>query len=138
VVRARLVDRAEAMSGAGIAGWGPKVSPGIFSPATFAARPETIGLFEELFDTQDVGAYLRSLEILIRASAASSVPRVAVPCLAITGEDDQYAPPEAVRAFMAGIKAPHDVEVLPGAGHMPFFEPPSAFAALVGGFLDRV
>jgi pimeloyl-ACP methyl ester carboxylesterase len=136
-VRARLTARAEAMATTGIAGWGPKVSPGVFSPATFAAKPEVIGLFERLFETQSAVAYLRSLEILLGASTTAVVPTVTVPCLAITGVDDQYAPAESVQAFMAAMTAPHRVAILPDAGHLPFFEQPAAFAALVGAFLDE-
>jgi pimeloyl-ACP methyl ester carboxylesterase len=136
-VRERLTARAEAIATSGMAGWGPKVSPGIFSPATFAARPEVIGLFERLFETQPAAAYLRSLAILLGASTTAVVPTVTVPCLAITGADDQYAPPDAVRAFMGAMTVPHRMAVLPDVGHAPFFEQPSAFAALVGAFLDE-
>jgi 3-oxoadipate enol-lactonase len=138
VTRARLTARAEAMAGGGMAGWGAKVSPGIFSPRTFTTRPEVIGLFERLFETHDLAIYLQCLNILLGASALSNVPAVRVPTLAVTGQDDQYAPPDAVQAFMAAMTAPHRVEVLAGAGHMPFFEQPTAFAALVGEFLDRL
>lgn len=137
-VRERLVARATAMRESGVAGWGAKVMPGIFSPATFASKPEVIGLFERLFETHDLPSYLRCLEILLGASAAERLRGVRVPCLAITGQDDQYAPPDAVRAFMAHIGAPHDIAVIPDAGHMPFFEKPEALAALVGAFLDRI
>jgi 3-oxoadipate enol-lactonase len=136
-VRARLTTRAEAIRASGIAGWGGRVSPGIFSPATFAARPEVIGLFERLFETQSAASYLRSLAILLGASTTAIAPTVTVPCLAITGADDQYAPPDDVHAFMAAMTVPHRVAVLPDAGHMPFFEQPSAFAALIGAFLDE-
>jgi pimeloyl-ACP methyl ester carboxylesterase len=137
-VRERLTARAETMRASGIAGWGPKVSPGIFSPATFRERPEVIGLFERLFETLDVASYLRSLEILIGASATARVPAVRVPCLAITGQDDQYAPPDTVAAFMTHMSAPHRIATIPDAAHMPFFEKPAEFADLVGGFLDEV
>jgi pimeloyl-ACP methyl ester carboxylesterase len=137
-VRERLAARATAMRASGMAGWGPRVMPGIFSPATFTAKPEVVGLFERLFETHDEASYLRCLDILLGASAVGRVAGIQVPCLAITGQDDQYAPPDAVRAFMADMHAPHDVAVIPEAAHMPFFEKPRELAALVGEFLDRV
>jgi pimeloyl-ACP methyl ester carboxylesterase len=137
-VRERLTARAAAIGQTGMAGWGPQVSPGIFSPATFATKPEMIGLFERLFETQDAAAYVRCIHILLGASAVARVPEVRVPCLAVTGQDDQYAPPEAVHAFMTDLQAPHAVRVIPDAGHMPFFETPQALAALIGDFLDTV
>jgi pimeloyl-ACP methyl ester carboxylesterase len=137
-VRERLAARAAAMRASGFDGWGPKVMPGIFSPATLESRPDVVGLFERLFDAHDPASYLRSLEILLDASAVARVAGVRVPCLAVTGEDDQYAPPDAVRAFMQALPAAHDVAVIPAAGHMPFFEQPRALGELVGAFLDRV
>lgn len=136
VIRERLTARAEAIGSGSLAGWGPKVSPGVFSPATFASRPEVIGLFERVFEAHEAGSYLRSLQILIGASATRVVPSVAVPIVAMTGEDDQYAPPDAVRAFMQTARAPHHVAILPRAAHLPFFETPDRFAAVVGEFLD--
>ncbi|HVZ23355.1 MAG TPA: alpha/beta hydrolase [Vicinamibacterales bacterium] len=137
-IRERLTARADAMRASGIVGWGPKVSPGIFSPATLLTKPEVVGLFERLFETLDVTSYLRSLEILLGGAAGSRVPAVRVPCIAISGQDDQYAPPDAVRAFMAHMQASHRIEIIPGAAHMPFFEKPVEFAELLRGFLDVI
>jgi pimeloyl-ACP methyl ester carboxylesterase len=137
-IRERLTARAETMRASGITGWGPKVSPGIFSPATMRTKPEVVGLFERLFETLDVSSYLRSLEILLGASTTSRVPAVRVPCIGISGQDDSYAPPDAVRAFMTHMQAPHRIVTIPDAAHMPFFEKPVEFAELVGGFLDEV
>jgi 3-oxoadipate enol-lactonase len=137
-VRARLEARAVAIAADGIRGWGPKVSPGIFSPSSFIAKPEVIGLFERLFDTHDAGTYLRCVDILLGADARAQVPLVRVPTLAITGRDDQYAPPEHVEAFMSAMTAPHRIEIIPDAAHMPFFEQPAALAGLAGGFLDQL
>ena len=137
-VRVRLEARAVAIAADGMRGWGPKVSPGIFSPSTFTAKPEVIGLFERLFETHDPQAYLECLRILLAASAVAQVPHVRVPTLAITGRDDQYAPPESVEAFMTALNAPHRVEIMADAGHMPFFEQPVVLAELLGGFLDQL
>src|SRR6185295_14989443 len=78
-IRERLVARATALRASGIAGWGPKVSQGIFSPSTFASKPEMIGLFERLFETHDLATYLRSIEILLSASAVDRLSTVRVP-----------------------------------------------------------
>ena len=63
------------------------------------------------------------------------MPTVAVPCLAITGEHDQYAPPAAVAAFIGKMPAQPRLEVIPECGHLPFLEQPDAFAAAVKAFL---
>ena len=54
------------------------------------------------------------------------VARVRVPCLCVTGTEDRYAPPAAVRAFADSIPGATYQE-LPGCGHMPFFEDPDGF-----------
>jgi pimeloyl-ACP methyl ester carboxylesterase len=60
-----------------------------------------------------------------------------LPCLLVTGEEDRYAPPDAVRAFAARFPAGTRVEVLRDCGHLPFFERPEAFAATITATLDE-
>jgi len=136
-IRERLSQRAEAMTAQGnISGWGEKVSPGVFSATTMQRQPEMTGLFERLFEAQIPAAYVRSIEVLLGADASSAVPSVRVPCMAVIGQEDHYAPPEDVKAFMRQIPGGYREEIMPGCGHMPFFEAPEAFAGIVGSFLD--
>jgi 3-oxoadipate enol-lactonase len=135
-IRERLAPRAEAIARNGIAGWGKKVSPGIFSPAAMRKLPETVQDFENRFEAQDAGAYARSIRILLAADASASVATAHVPCLAVTGALDSYAPPGAVQEFAGKIPGGCRVEILPGCGHMPFFEAPDKFAEVIGNFLD--
>ena len=85
------------------------MSPGVFASGTFVDRPEVVAAFERLFEMQTVEAYVRCCTILLAANAEAIVPTVTVPCLAITGEHDQYAPPDAVAAFMQQDAAAHRV-----------------------------
>jgi 3-oxoadipate enol-lactonase len=134
--RARMEQRLVQVASDGLAEIGPQVSPVNFSTASFRARPEVVGLFERAFEQQVPAGYLRSVEILLESSATSIVPTVTVPVCSISGAEDQYAPPDAVRAFLAKLPSPprHSV-VLPDVGHLPFFEAPEAFARAVGEFL---
>ena len=135
-IRERLSDRVRTLADArDLAGWGKKVSPGVFSPATFRTRPEVVAAFERLFETQAVGAYVRCCEILLAANAEAIAGTVTVPCVAITGEDDQYAPPPAVAEFIRQIPGTPHLEVIPDCGHLPFLEQPDAFATVVKSFL---
>ena len=135
-IRERLSDRVQALEGArDLIGWGPKVSPGVFSPATLRTRPEVVAAFERLFEAQAVESYVRCCHILLGANAEPLVKTVAVPCLAITGEHDQYAPPAAVTDFLRHLPQPARLEVLADCGHLPFLEQPDAFAAMVKPFL---
>ena len=137
-IRERLTQRIEPVRRDGLAGWGERVSPGVFSPTTFRSQPEVIGLFERLLEVQDAGAYLRTLQILLDASALPAVSTVRVPSIAITGEDDQYAPPEAVKAFVRQLPRECSVTAIPACGHLPFLEAPDIFAGLIRSFLDTL
>lgn len=138
VVRERLTERMESVAKHGLAGWGEKVMPGIFAPATMASSPEVVGLFERLFEAQHPATYVRCTKILLEASAVWTVPTVRVPCLALTGRHDQYAPPDAVNAFAKRLPGEWREEVMEDCGHMPFFEAPDAFAKAVRTFLEEL
>jgi len=134
----RLLARADHVRQHGLAGLGPQVAAGVFAPATMRTRPEVVGLFERVFEAQPAAAYLRGIEILTTASAERAVASARVPTLSITGQDDQYAPPDAVRAFAAALPGPAATHVLPECGHLPFFESPQAFASRIETFLDTL
>ena len=135
LMRERLGARAESILSGGMSGWGSRISPGVFGRRSFNRRPEVIGLFERLIETLDPVAYAGHLRTLISASAADVVASVSVPCLAISGAEDLYAPPETVAAFLAQLPVPCPHVLLDESGHMPFFEQPEAFADAVGTFL---
>ncbi len=136
LIRERLSSRIAALAGAqDLVGWGAQVSPGVFSPQTILHRPEVVTSFERLFEINSVDTYVRCVNILLGANAEDGVATVQRPCLAITGEHDQYAPPDAVAAFVDRIPAAHRVEVLAACGHVPFFEVPDTFASAVRTFV---
>jgi pimeloyl-ACP methyl ester carboxylesterase len=136
VIRERLSGRVQALTGASnLAGWGPKVSPGNFSPVTLQHKPEVVALFERLFEAQPVEQYTHCLRILLDTDATELAHTVFVPAFAITGADDQYAPPDAVREFAESIPSSCEVKVLADAGHLPFLEQPDDFAEAVKSFV---
>ena len=136
VNRERLSARLAALEGArDLAGWGPSVSPGVFSPATLAGQPELVALFERLFEAQSLDAYVAWTRALLDADATHLVGSVRVPCLAVTGADDQYAPPDAMAAFVQGLPHQTRLEVIGACGHLPFLEQPEAFARVIDSFL---
>jgi pimeloyl-ACP methyl ester carboxylesterase len=138
-IRERLSQRANAVRQTrDLTGWGEKVAPGVFSPASLRARPELIGMFERLFEAQSPEAYVRCADLLLGCDAAAILPTVTVPTVAVTGADDQYAPPDDVRGFMAQVPGGRGTEVIPECGHLPFFESIEAFTRIVGRFLDSV
>ncbi len=135
LIQVRLTERLAALEGtASLRGWGGRVAPGVFSPTTLRARPDVVRAFTERFDTQSVDSYVRCVRILLDANGTDVVASVAVKTLAITGTDDQYAPPDAVAGFVSQIPGAR-LEVIPECGHLPFLEQPAQFARLVSSFL---
>jgi pimeloyl-ACP methyl ester carboxylesterase len=138
LIRERLTARAATVRAGGLDGLGSGAASANFSPATLQRQPETAALFARLFERQDPAAYVRCCEILLSISAAAVPPAVTVPCLAVTGEDDQYAPPALVSAFMRALPGRREEVVLPGCGHLPFLEQPEEFAGAVTAFLGSL
>lgn len=137
----RLSERARLIREQGIKGWGVKVTPGVFSPRSQRELPEVTGLFERLFEDQVPETYTRIIDVLLAADLNDAVGTVTVPCAAIGGADDSYAPPDALRAFAASLTAlpaPCPVTILEGAGHMAFYERPEAFAAAATAYLETL
>lgn len=136
--RARLSERVANIVDHGMAGWGARVSPGVFGAKTFETRPEMVGLFERLLEAHPPATYIRNINALLVASATDVVPTVDVPCLSISGTEDAYAPPEAVADFLRLLPSPCEQVLMEEVGHMPFFEAPEAFAQMLGAFLARL
>lgn len=61
--------------------------------------------------------------------------RIAVPTLVVVGERDTLTPLAAAQTVRAGVPSSRLV-VLPGAGHVPMFDRPDAFADALLAFLD--
>ena len=142
-INERLSARAEAITqdiaaNRGLTNWGPKVSPGVFSKKSLAEQPEMVGLFERLFEEQRGPEYVRCIENLLAADMNAVVSTVTVPCIAIAGQDDSYAPPASVEEFVAKLGVTCPVEVLDGCAHMAFLENPEAYAATVERFLKTL
>lgn len=137
-IRERLTLRADAVARTGLDGVGPSAAAANFARATLERQPELVGLFERLFESQDPETYVRWCHLLIDASATAIVPTVRVPCLSVSGTEDQYAPPDLVTAFAGELPVPCRQDVLEDCGHLPFLEQPDRFAALVQSFLDTL
>jgi 3-oxoadipate enol-lactonase/4-carboxymuconolactone decarboxylase len=135
--QARLRDRAALARSAGMAAVAPSIVPVIFARKSLDAIPDKVMMFQRLLAQSDAEGYAQTALALADASAAEVVPRVRVPCLCVTGAEDRYAPPAAVRCFADSIQGGSYRE-LADCAHMPFFEAPDAFNEIVQGFLAQV
>ena len=62
-------------------------------------------------------------------------PLERVSCLAVTGEEDRYAPPDALRGFARMLPASTEIAIIRDGGHLPFLERPAEFGDVVSAFL---
>lgn len=134
--QARLRDRAGLARSAGMAAVAPTIVPVVFARRSLELIPDKVMMFRRLLALSDAEGYAQTALALADASAADVVPKVRVPCLCVTGTEDRYAPPAAVRAFADAIPGTAYRE-LADCGHMPFFEAPEAFNGIVRGFLTE-
>jgi pimeloyl-ACP methyl ester carboxylesterase len=85
---------------------------------------------------QRLDGFLRQLEALAHHDAAERLRQIACPVLVMDGEDDCVAPPRFSRELKALIPQAQLI-VLPGVGHAPPLEDPTAFNTRLADFLDR-
>ena len=137
-IKDKLTARISRIQEVGMNGIGEEVMPGIFAEGTLRLRRQLVGLFQRLLELNPEESYVQSIEALISASAADVVPKVQVPCLAITGTEDLYAAPHDVQAFADAIPADVDVQFFENCGHMVFYEDPGRFNESVNTFLQSL
>jgi len=134
--QARVRDRAALVRKDGMLAVAPAVPPGVFAQKSLGAIPDKVAMFQRLLAASDAEGYAQTAMGLAGASAVDVVDRVRVPCLCLTGVEDRYAPPAAVRKFAAQIPGAVYHE-LADCGHMPFFEDPPTFNRLIDDFLTN-
>ncbi len=138
LIRERLTTRLHDVRKYGLAGWGAKAMPGIFSPSSLTQQASLVALYERVFEAQSKDSYARAIEILLAADARDVVPTVTVPVAVMTGVHDQYAPPDDVVAFAQGFPARPAATLFPECGHLAFFEAPDALATAMRDFLSTL
>jgi 3-oxoadipate enol-lactonase len=129
-------DRAARARSAGMPVVAQSIVPVVFARRSLAAIPDKVAMFQRLLAQSDPEGYAQTALALAAASAEEVVGHVRVPCLCVTGTEDRYAPPAAVRAFAESLPGGAVFHELADCGHMPFFEAPEAFNLAVEGFLS--
>ena len=138
LIRERLSQRRGTLATAtNLRGWGIRVVPGVFADSTIREQPEVVTAFADRFDAQSVDSYLKCLNILLDTNVGTIAPTISVPTLVVTGDADQYAPPDDVAAFAQTIPGA-TFTVMPQCAHLPFLERPREFAETVSSFLSSL
>lgn len=105
-----------------------------FAPA-FRATSE-MALWRNMMVRTSVAGYLAPYLALGRADQTTETHALHLPVLVIAGAEDGASPPDVVRAT-ADLIPDAAFHIIPGAGHLPCVEAPTAFAALIAPFLKE-
>lgn len=121
-VRAGLRARAEQARTDGMAAVADAIVQAATSSDTRANQPAAAAFVREVVMRQPAEGYARSCEALAAAEPAD-VARIRCPTTLVTGDEDQIAPPSAVRAMAERIDGAR-VHVLNRCGHWTTIERP--------------
>jgi 3-oxoadipate enol-lactonase len=128
--------RIEAISRGGIAAIEDQILSRWFTESfRTTCQDELAGWRHMLCRTPEDG-YLGCCYALSEADFRDSDMRLALPVLAVAGEEDGSTPPALVEET-AGLIPGARFELIRGAGHLPGVEQPEALGALVSGFLKE-
>ena len=102
------------------------------------ASPALLDQVAEMIGRQPAAGSIAALGAMAaRPDASPELPAIDVPCLVITGAEDQLIDPEASRLMAAQIPDGR-LQLVPGAGHLANLEEPGAFNAAVRALLARI
>lgn len=121
-IQERLSQRIERIATGGMTSASEAAMKGIFAKRTLETRKELVSSYRERFESLPPKLYKTWANELIAADASSCVENVLCDCLAITGDEDHYAPPEKVKFFTSLLPQKTETIVFENCGHMIFFE----------------
>lgn len=103
-----------------------------FAPA-FRATP-ALALWRTMLARTPAAGYAAACAAIAAADLTATTRALRLPVLAIAGAEDGAMPPALVRAT-ADLIAGAAFHVIPGVGHLPCVENPSAYAEILNQFL---
>jgi pimeloyl-ACP methyl ester carboxylesterase len=133
--RTALAERARTQ---GLA-WLPEAFiPDALGETTRRERPQVVERVRAMVRAADPEGVARALLAMRdRPDSLPDLPSIAVPVLALAGEEDTLTPVEEARTIAEGVPR-GTLHVLPGAGHLSNLENPDDFTARLREFLDSV
>lgn len=112
--------------------------PKLLDPEVARQQPDLVDLVRRMMEGTPVAGLVGALEAMRdRPDSLALLETVSVPTLVVVGAGDQLTPPAVARIMANGIPGA-ELEVIPGAGHLPPLERPSRTRAAMGRFLARV
>jgi 3-oxoadipate enol-lactonase len=133
--RNQMIDSADSLTAfAVIEGMIPKA----LGPTTRKSRPETVEQFRKLGSSQPVAGIIAAQRAMRdRADSQPFLAEIRVPTLVIVGEEDEIAPPEGAKRMADRIPG-SELCIIPNSGHLPNWEEPVRFNAVLGSFVNRL
>jgi 3-oxoadipate enol-lactonase len=130
-----MIDSADSLTAfAVIEGMIPKA----LGPTTRKSRPETVEQFRKLGSSQPVAGIIAAQRAMRdRADSQPFLAEIRVPTLVIVGEEDEIAPPEGAKRMADRIPG-SELCIIPNSGHLPNWEEPVRFNAVLGSFVNRL
>jgi 3-oxoadipate enol-lactonase len=130
-----IADRLEPLeAGYTMADVAPAAMRGMMGPN---ADPAGAALFVEEYGKVPEASYRAAVQCLVSFDERASLASIKVPVLCLAAEHDRNAPPVVLEKMAAKIPGARYV-CLPGLGHMPNLEAPTAFDAAIFNFLKTV
>jgi pimeloyl-ACP methyl ester carboxylesterase len=109
--------------------------PKMFSPRTYAGRPELVERLSEIMQANSLDGILGDLMgMKARPDSTPTLKQIDKPTLILHGSDDQLIPPSEAKVMQEAIPGAR-LQVLPDAGHLLNLEQPQLFNAAVRKFL---
>lgn len=124
-------------------------SPGVFRHVLrkyvdgSSVRNTDPGLLEQVIESNvvnyrnlDLDAMVQYFLAMPEMDISSLLPRIRVPTLAIAGERDRTVPPDESRKI-ASLVPNAELALIPGAGHLSFFDCPPEYQARLSSWLQK-
>jgi 3-oxoadipate enol-lactonase len=112
--------------------------PKMLAPSTIAESPEVTARVRALMAGTPVAGIVGALAAMRdRSGSESLLPTLEIRTLVIVGEKDSVTPPDRASAMAQAI--PHArLAIIPGAGHLPSLEQPTATSEAMRDFLASI
>ena len=127
--------RCDEIADSGLQGYAPGAMQRMFGRG-WADNP-AMPKIRALLQATDPQGWIGCAKAIAGADFYTTTAALTLPTLVIAGTNDATTPPDLVRET-AGLIAGSRFALIRGAGHLPFVEKPTDYAALVADFLAKV
>jgi len=114
------------------------IFPKLMAPDTYTDKPKVVEQARAMMERTSLEGILGDLAgMKSRPDSTDLLPTINIPTLVIHGDQDAIIPLSEARAMSDAIPGA-DLEIIPGAGHLPNLENPDAFNQAVMKFLHKL